>query len=1124
MTPTAAPPATERGAASPPSGLRRIVRISTSLVSTQAVTSVLGLLFWTLAARSFTVEAVGVAGASVAAMTLIGALGTVGLGTLLISRIPQTEQGSRRVLVRTALAVAGGLATLLAVVVPLVAIHVVGAQALEQVAGGPGRAALFAVGTGLASVAIVIDQAVLVLGSGALQLQRNVVASAVKVLALLGLAQLGAQDGMAVFAAWAVGTAVSLPVVAWRTRGGRALEAGRRLLDPAALRGLGRAAAGHHALNTTLQAPLQLLPILVVVLLSTGDNGLFSTALQLTGFVFALPYALAVGLFAAAENDPRQVLSKMRVTIPLGLGVSALAVLALLPLAPLVLSVFGDVYADDGADVLRLLVLAGMPFVVKDHFVALRRTQGRTLQATGVLLAFSAVELLAAAVGARAGGLEGLVVAWLVVVYLQAVVLVLPLRSAVRQGRAGAGREPGAPAAPAAVPAGSEIGGAALLLDPVTSQEATVTLPSPTAHQPSDDAGDAGDGDDGGAAASPAARPPDRSGLRQTAATARALLDRAAATGPGPWVLATTLGLLATAVAVTEARTQGDPGTTAALWELGLVVMVAPAAVAVLLPGARRSTLVAVSVAMAVALQVSRVVLYPTRFMFHDELIHATVLRQIEQTGRLGSDNPLLPITGYYPGLEVATHAVVSLTGLGDHTSSVVVLLAARVVLALALLAVVQHLTGSKRIAAGAVVVYACNPQMLFFNSQFSYQTLALPLAVLVVHLLATRRRGSRAAVLPALLALAAVVATHHVTAVLVVLALLAWAGVVLVLRRRAGVREAVVLAASAAVGAGLFALSLARPGNTLASYLGAIATSSGEDLLSFSRGERTREALFANSAGSTSQPWEQVLLVAAVLLTAAVLVPAVLAGRTWVRRRVPLAVLLGLVALLWPLVPGGHLTQATAEVGDRAAGFAYVGVGFLVAWWALRRERPAWLVPVGAAGVVVAFLGGVVLGAGPVAGQLPGPFRISADARSVDATSIEAAEWMAQNLPAGTRVYANRVNGLLAASDGGMYTVRNISTEVDASRLLLDPELTPADAELVQRAGIRYLVVDRRDANGLPNQQVYVENGEFGQAGRTEPVPLAALTKFDDVPGVERVYDNGAISIYDLGALDDDR
>src|SRR6478752_8286249 len=65
-------------------GLRRVAGITASLVGTQAFTSVLGLVFWTLAARRFSVADVGVAGAAVAMMMLLGSFGSLGLGTLLI--------------------------------------------------------------------------------------------------------------------------------------------------------------------------------------------------------------------------------------------------------------------------------------------------------------------------------------------------------------------------------------------------------------------------------------------------------------------------------------------------------------------------------------------------------------------------------------------------------------------------------------------------------------------------------------------------------------------------------------------------------------------------------------------------------------------------------------------------------------------------------------------------------------------------------------------------------------------------------------------------------------------------------------------------------------------------------
>ena len=1071
-----------------PNGLQRILRISSSLVGTQAATSVLGLLFWAIASRGFTAEQFGVANAAVSAMGLLAALGTLGLGTLLISLLPLTDQGVRRVTVRTALCIAAAAATVLAVVVPFVAVHVLGLGNLDPIAGSPGHASLFALGTGLAALALVLDQAVLVLGSGTLQLERNVVASATKVLVLLLLALAGEVDGMAIFAAWAVGTLVSLPLVAHRTRGGRPLQSSKRLVDFSSMRGLGRRALSHHALNTTLQSPLMLLPVIVTASISAGANAGFGAALQLTGFVFALPYALSIGLFAAAEGDDAEVLRRMRVTIPLGLSVSLAADVVLLPLAPLVLRIFGEGYADDGATVLRVLVLAGLPFVIKDHFVALRRVQGRTSQATMVLVAFTVAELAAALVGARLGGVVGLSVAWVGVLFVEALLLTVPLVTAHRRFRA---REAGASPAQEEPGAGRrEETGTAVVEVGTREQHVQEVV------------------DEGGASR--------HDGL---AVAAEEPVRGSGFAAAGPALLAMSLGLLATAFAVDRARSTGDDGAaTQVLWELGLVLVVAPAALLVAWPRIAPRARVLVALACLTALQLSRVVLYPQRFMFHDELLHANLLRLIGDTGRLFSQNPLLPITSYYPGLEVATDGIRDLTGLSAHTSAVLVLLAARLVLGTAVLLVVARTTRSTRAGAVALIVYACNPQMLFFNSQYSYQTLALPLAVLTVALFLTRDRERRSGLVLPLLSLAAVTVTHHVTAALLLVAFVGWLVLEVVLRRgrRHDTRSLAVVVAAGTV---FFGATLLNPGNTLATYLGAIVTSSSADLGSLFEGRQTK-ALFANTAGVGPAPWEQVLLVGALLVTVAALLPSLWAARAWWRARTTVAVLLVLTAVLYPVIPGGHVARATAEVGDRAAGFVFLGVAFVIAWWFARRAASRRRAGVFGVLATFTFLGGVVLGSGTVAAQLPGPFLVSADARSVDADNIAAADWMSQALPPGSRVYADRVSGLLAAADGGQFTVRHISTDIDASRLILDPDFTDKDVQLIRAAGIEYVIVDRRDAFGLPNQGVYVESGEFGSQDRTTPVPVAALQKFDDVPGVDRIYDNGSIAVYDVSAL----
>ena len=78
--------------------------------------------------------------------------------------------------------------------------------------------------------------------------------------------------------------------------------------------------------------------------------------------------------------------------------------------------------------------------------------------------------------------------------------------------------------------------------------------------------------------------------------------------------------------------------------------------------------------------------------------------------------------------------------GLPVMVAAVATVLAARVALVLALCDAVEHLTGSPRAGGLAVAAYSVSAQFIFFNSQFAYQTLALPLALAAVAFIARAR------------------------------------------------------------------------------------------------------------------------------------------------------------------------------------------------------------------------------------------------------------------------------------------------------------------------------------------------------------------------------------------------
>lgn len=1060
------------------SGFSRIAGISASLIGTQALTSILGLVFWALAARVFLTAEVGVAGAAIALMMLLGGLGSFGLGTVLIARLPMTAPDERRVLVRTCVAAAATVGAVLGLIVPTLAVHVFGATALAPIAGSIWPLLAFALGTALTASVIVLDQAVLTVGVGNLQLQRNVTASSVKIVALVLLGLAGAQGGMIIFIAWAIGNLVSLPVVALRSRSKLAPASSRRFIEPVLLRGIGKLALSHHALNVSIQAALQVLPVLVVILVSAQANAAFTAATMLAGFVFALPYAISVGLFAAARGEVSEVVSRMRLTIPFGLAISAAASIVLFPLAGPLLHIFGAEYADDGTILLRLIVLAGIPFVLKDHFIALRRVQGRTTQALAVTSVFLVLELAAAAIGAQLGGAVGLVVGWLAVLVVEALVLAVPLLAALRAG----GETTAAPVSTE----DSQFEGA--------TERVAAPAPAPTPASP-------------------------RSTLRTT--LRERLATWSARNLTGPTLLVMSLGVLLMA-AVAAAGRAGSSGALVEFgWIAGLVLVFAPAAIRIIAPSTSVTERVVVAVALGMFLQFSRLVLNPTSFVFHDELIHAETLRQIDETAGLFSYNPLLPVAAYYPGLEVVTSGVEQITGLPAFAAATIVLMVARLIMVLGIIGVVRAVTGSYRAGALGVVIYVANPQLLFFNSQFSYQTLALPLAVLAIYLVAVRRRGRWTSLLLPLGVTAVVMITHHLTGALLVAAFAVWFVVALVRARRSPATRADRrdLALMTVWGATLLTATVANPGNPLAPYLGAIFTSSGADLLDLAEGAGVKP-LFADSAGTGPVPGEQVLLIAAVLIAMASMLLVLGYIRTSWRAARPLAILVGLVAILYPVIPGGHVAQATAEVGDRAAGFVFVGLAVVVAAWWFRRRRGSRVRVAFVIAATTLFLGNVVLGAGPTSGQLPGDYQISADARSIDSDNIAAAEWQSESLPRDSVVYGDRTSGLLAAAVGGQETVLHVSTEIDASRLLLAPIFTSADLQLIDATELDYLIVDTRMSDGLPHQQVYIESGEFGEAGRTEPVSASALKKFATIRGVDRLYDNGSLAIYDVRKL----
>ncbi|MBE7163277.1 MAG: hypothetical protein INR72_18720 [Williamsia herbipolensis] len=369
---------------------------------------------------------------------------------------------------------------------------------------------------------------------------------------------------------------------------------------------------------------------------------------------------------------------------------------------------------------------------------------------------------------------------------------------------------------------------------------------------------------------------------------------------------------------------------------------------------------------------------------------------------------------------------------------------------------------------------------------------------------------------------LAATVVSHHLTSILLVITLAGWLVVDAVVNRRRPHPERGPLLVLTGVATTAVIAWLFVPGNPVLGYLTEIADSSEVSIQQRFTGQTSRQ-LFQNSNGLSSPPWERIATVASILLMIVLILGAFRVFLGWFTRRRALLVLFGVTAALYPIIPLGHVTASTGEVTDRASGFLFVGVGVAAATGPLLRRhttrRARWTTPLATVAMTVVFVGAIILGSGPTVSQLPGPYLVSADARTIDRFSTAAGRWEAIHL-GDSRVYADRDSGLVAGAIGGQYVITHLGTGIDASPVLLAPTFTQTDVDLIRRADIDYVVVDQRDSRSLPNLGVYIESGEYDGANRKTPVPSRALRKLGSVPGVERIYTNGAIAIYDVRSL----
>jgi hypothetical protein len=481
---------------------------------------------------------------------------------------------------------------------------------------------------------------------------------------------------------------------------------------------------------------------------------------------------------------------------------------------------------------------------------------------------------------------------------------------------------------------------------------------------------------------------------------------------------------------------------------------------------------------------------------YFDEYGHLRQVNDIVSTGHLMPENTFLPIVKYYPGLETLTAGVHYATGLSTwHSGQVVVLLAH-----CASLVVVYQLARtvglSNTVSFLAALIFSLNPSFLFFDSQFSYESLGMPLAFAT--LLCVMR--ARLAPTPAAAKLwtgfgiagaLACITTHHVSAVVMSACCLIAARFVhprvgAKVARSWAVKGAWTITAVAVVGTVFWIAIVASPTRAYISPHIEQGVSQVFDLFgsstSSSGGAAGGRSLFAGP--NPAPAYEQLAAFAAPVIVGLAVLIGFLALWPRARRAIALrqnAVFIALSVAYFVSLPL-TLTSAGSEAAHRSWVFGYVGLSILAA--AALSAGFASVVPrlrargrlialvLGSLTLVLVAMGNVAVGVN-LYYRFPGPATFGVDTRFTTPELTQLTKWSRTHLPAGSHIVTDRFTGQELTA----YTTFDVPKPHENPVYALYREgfqPSPIVVRTLKAGNFRYFILDKRIATQVPQQRLW--------------------------------------------------
>jgi len=341
------------------------------LMMNSGSTAVIGFIFWMVAARLYSIEAVGMSSAIISAVGLLTLLSNLGLGYGLIGFLPGSG-AKTKVVINSCFTIVGLISMVLSFI--YLAGLSIWSPALLPFRELPLFFIAFVAVTVASTLKGLIDQTFIAKRRAGFTLAQGLIFSLLRFIPLIALASfyhifgIFSSWGIAILAAIIISLFLFLPRIQTDYR-----------FSPAIMKKVPnemiRFSSANYISTLLWSIPNYVLPLMVLNILGVEANAYFYIGWSVAAILASIPTATSFSLFAEGAWNMKNLREEVKRSLKLTLVLLIPAVIILVLLGDKILLFFGKAYSENAIKLVWILALSSLPMGINHIYFGIKRVE-----------------------------------------------------------------------------------------------------------------------------------------------------------------------------------------------------------------------------------------------------------------------------------------------------------------------------------------------------------------------------------------------------------------------------------------------------------------------------------------------------------------------------------------------------------------------------------------------------------------------------------------------------------------------------------------------------------------------------------------------------------------------------